>query len=95
MQDSADMLVKKVTQKPNVIVRKEENCYLLVNRKTRSVMVIDNVGFDVWNLLTGITVEEVVKKLADKYTVETSICQEEVLRFIQKLDANGFIGFFF
>ncbi len=57
-------------------------------------MVIGNVGFDAWNLLTGITVEEVVKKLADKYKVETSVCQEEVLRFVQKLDADGFIDFF-
>ena len=91
MMDSADMLSKKVKQKPNIVIRKEENCYLLVNRKTSSVMVIDSIGFDAWNLLTGITVKGVVKKLADKYTVETSICQGEVLKFVQKLCDNGFV----
>ena len=93
MLDSEDLLAKKVKQKPNIIVRKEENCYLLVNRKTRGVMVVDHIGFDAWNLLTGVTVKCVVKKLADKYTVETSTCQEEVLKFIQKLDENGFVDF--
>ena len=94
MLGSEDLLAKKVKQKPNIIVREEENCYLLVNRKTRGVMVVDNVGLDAWNLLIGITVKDVVKKLADKYTVETSTCQVEVLRFIQKLGENGFVDLY-
>lgn len=93
MLDSVDMFAKRVKQKPNIIVRKEENCYLLLNRKTRGVLVINDIGFDTWNLLTGVKVKSVVRKLADKYTVEIGICQEEVLRFIEKLDENGFVDF--
>jgi hypothetical protein len=86
-----DMLQKRVERKPNIIVRKEKNCYLLVSRQSGTVLAINNIGLDAWNLLTGVPVMTVIKKLAEKYTVEFEECKEEIVKFLEKLVENNLI----
>lgn len=88
---SSDLLDAQVKQKPNVIVRKEENCYLLVNRKNGKLLVIDDIGFKTWTLLQKAPVKAVVKKLAREYAVDAATCEEEVTKLTKRLLAYGFV----
>lgn len=91
MMEKENMLQKRVERKPNIIVRKEKNCYLLVSRQSSVVLAINEIGLEAWNLLTGVSVMSVVKKLAEKYKVELEECGEEIIKFLEKLVENNLI----
>lgn len=93
MVKKEDILQKRVEQKPNIIVRKEKNCYLLVSRQSGVVLAINEIGLDAWSLLTGASVSDVIKKLADKYEVSFEECKEEIIKFLEKLVENNLITF--
>jgi len=85
-------LSQMVQSTPHVICRKEKNCYLLVNRKNSAVLVVNDVGMEIWNHMSmRITVGEIVEKLRKKYDVEFEDSKRETIKFIKELLENGFI----
>jgi hypothetical protein len=80
-----------VKPKPNIIVRKEKNCYLLVNRENGAILAVNDVGIDIWNQILGrITVKELIERLMKKYNIEFELSKQETLKFIKELLKNGF-----
>jgi len=81
-----------VKPEPHTLCRKEKNCYLLVNRKNGAVLVVNDLGIDIWNHISEkITVEELVKKLMKKYHVRFELSLKETLKFIEELLRNEFV----
>lgn len=76
----------------NVIVREEENCFLLVNRGNGRVLVINRTGLEIWQLLENSTVEDVVEKLTERYKVKPANCRAQVTSFVEKLLKNDFLS---
>jgi hypothetical protein len=85
------LAVKKFQRAPNVIVREEENCYLLVNRTNGKVLVVNKMGLETWHLLESLTVEDATKELARRYGIEHASCKTQIMKFVEKLSKNGFI----
>lgn len=88
--DAETLLTKKLRRVPNVIVRKEENCYLLVNRNVGKVLVINDVGFRIWHLLPKLTIKTIIDKIAEEYEVDVTLGEKEVLKFAKKILENNF-----
>lgn len=85
-------LSQTVQSKPHIISRKEENCYLLVNRKNGAVLVVNDLGIEIWNYMSRkIRVGEIVEKLMKKYDVEFEHSERETIKFIDELLKNGFL----
>jgi hypothetical protein len=91
MCPNTDILPKRVNRKPNIVVRKEENGYLLVNRETNNVLAINGTGYEVWLLLTGVHVKEVIETISKKYDIRIDECQEQVFKLVDMLLKNGFV----
>jgi len=84
-------LFQVVKPKPNIIVRKEKNCYLMVNRENGAILAVNDVGIDIWNQISGrITVKELIERVMEKYNIEFELSKEETLKFIKELLKNGF-----
>jgi len=64
-----------------------------VNRENGIVLVLNDLGMEIWNCLSDkVTIEDVVKKFAEKYNAELEVVSEEILNFIKKLLENGFLN---
>ncbi|MEM2145828.1 MAG: PqqD family protein [Candidatus Jordarchaeaceae archaeon] len=83
--------IRKLRRVPKVVVREEENCYLLINRTSGKVLVINKIGFEIWHLLENLTVEDIVKELTRKYQIAPASCKEQVEKFVEKLLRNSFL----
>lgn len=85
-------LSQTVQAKPHIIIRKEKNCYLLVNRENGAVLAVNDLGIEMWKYLTKrTTIERVVRKLAEKYKVGFESSKMETLKFIEELLKNDFL----
>lgn len=81
-----------VQSKPHIISRKEKNCYLLVNRENGVVLVINDLGLEIWRIMREkIRVKEMVEKLMNKYNVEFEDSKRETVKFINELLKNNFL----
>jgi len=87
--DAGTLLTKKLRHVPNVIVRKEQNCYLLVNRNNGKVLVINDVGFKIWHLLPELTIKAIIDRIVEEYQVDEILCEQEVLKFAKKMLQNN------
>lgn len=77
--------------KQHIIVRKEKNCYLLVNRENGAILAVNEVGIDIWYQLSNkMTVKELIQKMMEKYNVNFELSKRETIRFIKNLLDNGF-----
>jgi len=90
MTSVKNLLFRKLHPEPNVVVRREENCYLLVNRKNGKVLAINSVGLEIWRLLSEFTIKDIINTIAEKYEVDRTSCKEEVLKFVKKILENDF-----
>lgn len=77
--------------KPHIIVRKEKNCYLLVNRENGAILAVNDVGIAIWHQLSNkMTVKELIQKMMEKYNVNFELSKRETVRFIKSLLDYGF-----
>ena len=53
---------------------------------------IDSIGSDIWNMLEGeMSIEDLCLKLCEKYDVEESQCQQDVISFLEKMQEHKVI----
>lgn len=85
-------LSQTVQSKPHIISRKEKNCYLLVNRENRAVLVVNDLGIDIWNQISSKTaVRDLIEKLMKKYNVQFQLAKRETIKFLTELLNNEFL----
>ncbi len=76
---------------PRIIQREEENCYLLINRKNGQKLVLNESSFYVWKLCEDSTVEDVLKKVVEKFGIDEKEAEEQIPPIIESLYEKGFI----
>lgn len=76
---------------PRIIQREEENCYLLINRKNGQKLVLNESSFYVWKLCEDSTVEDVIKKVVEKFGIDEKEAEEQIPPIIESLYEKGFI----
>jgi hypothetical protein len=82
-----------VQAKPHIISRKEKNCYLLVNRENGRVLVVNDVGIEIWNATKEkIKVADVIEKLMKKYGVKFEDSKRETTKFVKELLRNELLA---
>lgn len=86
-------LSQAVQSKPHILSRKEKNCYLLVNRKNGTVLVVNDLGIEIWNQISRkIMVKDLVENLAKKYNVEFELSRTETIKLLEELLQNDFLS---
>jgi hypothetical protein len=84
------LLSKRLKPLPNIITRREENCFLLVSRKTRKVLVVNELGIRIWDMLQKQSVTTTISSISKEYRTDQSVAEKEVLKFVKKLLESNF-----
>lgn len=88
-------LSQVVQAKPHIFSRKEKNCYLLVNRQNGAVLVVNDLGIEIWNSMKEkVKVVDIIEKLMRKYSVKFQDSKRETTRFVEELLENEFLAVF-
>jgi hypothetical protein len=91
MCPNTDVLLARVNRKPHIVVRKEENGYLLVNRENGIVLALNEIGYETWLLLVGLQVKEITERISKKHSIRIDECQEQVLKLVNILLENDYV----
>lgn len=85
-------LSQVVQSKPHIIIRKEKNCYLLIDREKRAVLVVNDLGMDIWNQISRKTaVKDLIGKVMKKHNVQFEPAKREAIKFLTELLNNEFL----
>lgn len=81
----------RVRHVPKIIEREEENCYLLINRRTGQRLVLNEGSFFVWKLCEDSTVDDIIKKVVEKFELDEKEAEEKIKDVIESFYQKGLI----
>lgn len=81
----------RVRHVPKIVQREEENCYLLINRRNGQKLVLNESSFYVWKLCEDSAVEDIIKKVVEKFGIGKKEAEEQIPPIIESLYEKGFI----
>jgi len=81
----------RVRHVPKIIEREEENCYLLINRRTGQKLVLNESSFFVWKLCEDSTVDDIIKKVVEKFELDEKEAEQKIKNVIESFYQKGFI----
>jgi hypothetical protein len=81
----------RVRHVPKIIEREEENCYLLINRRTGQKLVLNESSFFVWKLCEDSTVDDIIKKVVEKFELDEKEAEQKIGNVIESFYQKGFI----
>ncbi len=76
---------------PKIIAREEENCYLLINRRRGEKLVLNESSYFVWTLCEDSTVEDIIKKVIEKYGIDEKTAKDQITNLIESFYQKGLI----
>jgi hypothetical protein len=83
---------KRVTVRPDVLVRELRGESVLLDLASESYFGLDEVGTGMWRALTGArSVEEAVAALLGEYEVAPERLRAELATFVEKLSNAGLV----
>ena len=81
----------RVRHVPKIIEREEENCYLLINRRTGQRLVLNESSFFVWKLCEDSTADDIIKKVVEKFELDEKEAEEKIKDVIESFYQKGLI----
>ncbi|MDT8717557.1 radical SAM protein [Clostridium sp. 19966] len=76
------------------IIENHQNKYVLFNPSIHYWIALDEIGVSIYNEIHNSSNLEIVKKnLIDKFSINDSIFNEDVLPFVEQLITSGFLSF--
>jgi hypothetical protein len=81
----------RIRHVPKIIEREEENCYLLINRRTGQKLVLNENSFFVWKLCEDSTLGDIVKKTAKAYNLDEKTVGPQIQELIESFYQKGLI----
>ncbi|MBO4679614.1 MAG: PqqD family protein [Lachnospiraceae bacterium] len=83
---------KKLVLKKQIEVTDLAGEKVMIDFESGKYFLLKGVGNDIWDYLQKeTTASEIVDKLLVEYDVEPEICETQVLDFLTKMEAFGFI----
>ena len=83
---------KKLVLKKQIEVTDLAGDKVMIDFESGKYFLLKGVGNDIWDYLQKeTTASEIVDKLLAEYDVEPEICETQVLDFLAKMEAFGFI----
>jgi hypothetical protein len=65
---------------------------VMMNVQTGDYLSLNKVATDIWQFLEQpISIQDICKKLLEKYNIEEMTCQEHTINFVQELEDKGLV----
>ncbi|MDI6840876.1 MAG: PqqD family protein [bacterium] len=83
---------KCIISNPDIVFREEGDEALLFDPEKGTVKILNEVGTFIWRLCDGTrTKDDIAKEVECKYEADMKTIKEDLNKFIEKLEASGFI----
>lgn len=81
-----------IERSKEVIASEVENELVMMSLENGKYYGIDSIGGDIWKMVEApLKVSEICERLMKEYKVDASICENDVLEFIEQLKEQGLI----
>jgi hypothetical protein len=92
MQDPLSPTDKRITSRPDVLVRELRGESVLLDLASERYFGLDEVGTGMWRALTGSpSVEQAIALLLEEYDVPPDRLREDVASFVDTLSSAGLV----